>query len=81
MFAELANGVQLDGTSDDLTVIAASAFYNISGEEVSGPAATQDEGVTLTSDPFVNAAAGNFYPAETRVLSITEWMHYSSVLK
>ena len=64
VFAGLANGVQLDGTSDDLTVIAASAFYNISGEEVSGPAATQNEGVTLTSDPFVNAAAGNFYPVE-----------------
>ena len=65
VFAELGTGVELDDTSDDLTVIAASAFYAISGEEVAGGSqATQNEGVTLAVDPFVNAAAGNFYPAE-----------------
>jgi hypothetical protein len=65
VFAELGTGVELDATSDDLTVIAASAFYAISGDEVAGgPQATQNEGVTLAADPFVNAAGGNFYPAE-----------------
>ena len=59
VFALLSTGVDVDGTSSSGTVIGASAFHAV-GTEVNG--ATQDFGITLTSDPFVNAAAGNFYP-------------------
>ena len=61
VFASLATGVQVDGTSSSRTVVAASAFYN-TATPVSG--VTQSQGITLGSDPFVNAAGGNFYPVQ-----------------
>ena len=59
VFASLATGVDVDGTSSSGTVIGTSAFHLV-GTEVNGT--TQEFGVTLPSDPFVNAAGGNFYP-------------------
>ncbi|MDA9718555.1 fibronectin type III domain-containing protein [Planctomycetaceae bacterium] len=59
VFASLSTGVDVDGTSSTGTVIGTSAFYAV-GTEVNG--VTQEFGKTLSSDPFVNAAAGNFYP-------------------
>ena len=59
VFASLSTGVEVDSTSTNTTVIGTSAFHAV-GTEVDG--LSQDFGVTLTSDPFVNAAAGNFYP-------------------
>jgi hypothetical protein len=59
VFASLSTGVDVDGTSSSGTVIGTSAFHAV-GTEVNGT--TQDFGITLTSDPFVNAAVGNFYP-------------------
>ncbi len=64
LFANLATGISVDGTSrfDNLarqrTVVGASAYWN-TATEVSG--ATQNLRIPLTSNPFVNAAARNFY--------------------
>lgn len=64
LFANLATGVSVDGTSrfDNLarqrTVVGASAYWNTAAE-VSG--ASQNLRIPLTSNPFVNAAARNFY--------------------
>jgi len=64
LFANLATGVSVDGTSrfDNLarqrTVVGASAYWN-TATEVSG--VSQNLRIPLTSNPFVNAAARNFY--------------------
>ena len=58
VFASLSTGVDVDGTSSSGTVIGASAFHAV-GTSIR---TTQDYGITLTSDPFVNTADGNFYP-------------------
>ena len=57
VFASLATGIQVDGSSAS-TVVGFSAFHNTTSAGVAG-----ENAVTLTSDPFVNAARGNFYPA------------------
>lgn len=64
LFANLATGVSVDGTSrfDNLarqrTVVGTSAYWN-TATEVSG--VSQNLRIPLTSNPFVNAAARNFY--------------------
>jgi len=66
VFANLATGVSVDATSrfdgagNQRTVIATSAFYAV-GTQVSAGVA-QSLALTLSSDPFVNASAGNYYP-------------------
>ncbi len=66
VFANLATGVSVDATSrldassNQRTVITTSAFYAV-GTQVAG-GATQSQALTLAANPFVNAAAGNFYP-------------------
>jgi hypothetical protein len=56
VFASLATGIQVDASSTS-TVVGFSAFHNTTSAGVAG-----ENAVTLTSDPFVNAARGNFYP-------------------
>ena len=61
VFASLGTGVDVDSTSSSTTVIGTSAFHAV-GTEVNG---AQDQfGMTLSTDPFVNAEEGNFYPVE-----------------
>lgn len=66
LFANLATGVNVDATSrvdsagNQRTVVATSAFSNV-GTQVAG--VVQNQGITLTGDPFVNAAGRNFYLA------------------
>ena len=59
LFANLATGVNVDVTSAPVTVVGTSAFHNV-GAQVTGVAS--DRPLVLTANPFVNAAAGNFYP-------------------
>ena len=61
VFANLATGVRVDASSAPRTVVATSAFAN-TATAVNG--VTQSQGITLSGDPFVNAAAGNFYPVQ-----------------
>ena len=61
VFANLATGVRVDASSAPRTVVATSAFAN-TATAVNGVA--QSQGITLAGDPFVNAAAGNFYPVQ-----------------
>ena len=60
LFANLATGVQVDNTSAANTVVGMSAYWNtqtpVAGVGQSGQLA-------LAADPFVNAAARNFYLA------------------
>jgi hypothetical protein len=66
LFANLATGVSVDATSrvdgsgNQRTVVATSAFYNV-GTQVNG--VTQNQQIVLSGDPFVNALARNFYLA------------------
>jgi hypothetical protein len=66
VFANLARGVSVDDSSrvdadgNQRAVITTSAFREV-GTQVS-PGVTQSQPLNLTTDPFVNAAAGNFYP-------------------
>lgn len=66
VFANLATGVSVDGSSrldgagNQRTVITTSAFFAV-GTQVT-PGATQSQQLALATNPFVNAAAGNFYP-------------------
>jgi hypothetical protein len=59
VFANLATGVSVDASSAARTVVGTSAFFNAT-TQVSGVAS--DRPLVLTGNPFVNAAAGNFYP-------------------
>jgi hypothetical protein len=61
VFANLATGVRVDASSAPRTVVATSAFANTT-TAVTG--VVQSQGITLANDPFVNAAAGNFYPVQ-----------------
>ena len=67
LFANLATGISVDASSrsgasgDDRTVVGVSAYYQVTTPVSSG--VTQTNALTLTSDPFVNAARGNFYLA------------------
>ena len=56
VFASLATAIQIDGSSAS-TVVGFSAFHNNTATGVAG-----DNALTLATDPFVNAAKGNFYP-------------------
>jgi len=64
LFASLATGVSVDGTSqvdgagNRRTVVAASAFWN-TGTQVTG--VPQNISIPLTGNPFVNAGQRNFY--------------------
>ena len=66
VFASLATGVSVDASSrldtagNQRTVITTSAFFAV-GTQVSA-GAVQTQALTLAANPFVNAAAGNFYP-------------------
>jgi titin len=57
VFASLATGIEVDATSAAGTVVGFSAFSDTKTVGVAGQNA-----VTLATDPFVNAARGNFYP-------------------
>jgi hypothetical protein len=67
LFANLATGISVDsssrstGAGDDRTVVGLSAYYQVTTPVSSG--VTQTNPLTLTSNPFVNAARGNFYLA------------------
>ena len=67
LFANLATGISVDASSrsgasgDDRTVVGVSAYYQVTTPVSSG--VTQTNALTLTSDPFVNAARGIFYLA------------------
>ncbi len=58
VFANLATGVQVDGSSAASTVVGRSAYSN-TDTQVTGTA--QSQPVVLSGTPFVNAAGGNFY--------------------
>jgi choice-of-anchor C domain-containing protein len=60
LFANLAKGVDVDASSQANTVIGGSAYHDVA-TQVAG--ATQSQQITLTTNPFVNAAARNFYLA------------------
>ena len=68
VFATLGTAISVDGTSrtdsfgNARTVIGASAFHNVVTPVSAGVAAS--DSITLSSDPFVNAARGNFYPTK-----------------
>ena len=59
LFANLATAVSVDASSAARTVVGTSAFFNTT-TQVAGVAS--DRPIVLTGNPFVNAAAGNFYP-------------------
>jgi len=67
LFANLAAAVTVDATSrvdgagNQRTVIGTSAFWNVGSQVTAG--VTQNQGLVLDADPFVNAAARNFYLA------------------
>ena len=64
LFANLSRGVTVDGTSrldnagNQRTVIGASAYWQV-GTAVTG--ANESSPISLSGNPFVNAAGGNFY--------------------
>ena len=64
LFANLSQGVSVDGTSrldgagNQRTVIGASAYWQV-GTAVTG--ANESSPISLSGNPFVNAAGGNFY--------------------
>jgi hypothetical protein len=58
LFANLALGVSVDTSSQASTVVGTSAYWNTT-TKVSGLAESQS--LTLDANPFVNAAAGNYY--------------------
>ena len=58
VFANLATGISVDGTSVANTVVGTSAYWNTATEVAGG---SQSQSVTLAADPFVNASSGNFY--------------------
>jgi hypothetical protein len=58
VFANLATGISIDGTSLANTVVGTSAYWNTATQVTGG---SQSQSVTLTADPFVNAPSGNFY--------------------
>ena len=64
LFASLATGVsvdassRIDGSGNQRTVVATSAFYNVA-TQVTG--VVQNQQIMLSGDPFVNAAGRNFY--------------------
>jgi len=65
LFANLATGVSVDASSrldaanNQRTVVTTSAFFAV-GTQATG--VTQSRGIALATNPFVNAAGGNFYP-------------------
>ena len=61
LFANLDIGVEVDGTSQQLTVVGFSAHYNVTSP-VSGT--IENSGIILTSNPFVDAKTENFYLTE-----------------
>ena len=67
LFANLAAAVTVDATSrvdgagNQRTVIGTSAFWNVGSQVTAG--VTQNQGLVLDADPFVNAASRNFYLA------------------
>ena len=61
LFANLDIGVEVDGSSQQLTVVGFSAHYNVASP-VSGT--IENDGMVLTSDPFVDASTENFYLTE-----------------
>jgi hypothetical protein len=61
LFSNLSIGVEVDGSSQPLTVVGFSAHYNVASQ-VSGT--IENDGMTLTTDPFVDAATENFYLTE-----------------
>ena len=61
LFSNLDIGVEVDGTSQNLTVVGFSAHYNVASP-VSGT--IENDGMVLTSDPFVDASTENFYLTE-----------------
>ena len=64
LFSNLSQGVSVDGTSrldgagNQRTVIGASAYWQV-GTPVTG--ANESSPISLSGNPFVNAAGGNFY--------------------
>ena len=64
LFANLATGVSVDASSrldaanNQRTVVTTSAFFAV-GTQATG--VTQSRGIALATNPFVNAAGGNFY--------------------
>jgi hypothetical protein len=58
LFANLALGVDVDASSQANTVVGTSAYWNTT-TKVAGLAESQS--LTLDANPFVNAAAGNYY--------------------
>jgi hypothetical protein len=60
LFANLARGVAVDGSSASRSVIGTSAYWNTT-TQVTG--VTQSDQIVLTDDPFVSASTRNFYLA------------------
>ncbi|MEI6256211.1 MAG: fibronectin type III domain-containing protein [Planctomycetota bacterium] len=60
LFSNLATGVAVDASSVANTVIGTSAYWNTTNQVTGG---SQSQQIKLSSDPFVNAASGNFYLA------------------
>jgi titin len=58
LFANFAKGITVDSSSQANTVVGTSAYWNTAAQ-VTG--VTENQAITLAADPFVNAAAGNFY--------------------
>jgi hypothetical protein len=58
LFANFAKGITVDTSSQANTVVGNSAYWNTTAQ-VTG--LTENQAITLGSDPFVSAAAGNFY--------------------
>ena len=58
LFANLGKGVTVDASSQANTVVGTSAYWN-TATQVSG--ITESQALKLGTNPFVNAAAGNFY--------------------
>ena len=65
LIANVATGISVDassqsaGAGDGRTVIGIEAYYNVGTQVTAG--VSQSQPVVLDTDPFVNAAAGNFY--------------------
>nr|HPM81214.1 GEVED domain-containing protein [Candidatus Anammoximicrobium sp.] len=66
--ANLSNGIIVDGTSST-TVVGATLYWNNAFNAGGIPGGgLGDFPILATTSPFVNAAAGNFYPAATSPL-------------
>jgi hypothetical protein len=58
LFANLAKGITVDGSSQANTVVGTSAYWSTT-TQVSG--VSESQAIKLDADPFVNAVAGNYY--------------------